>query len=55
MGLKTKITLHGFKNDFEVIGKEAEDLLNKLDAPLTDKEKEALEKARNVYKQVKQR
>lgn len=55
MRSKTKVTLYGFKNDFELIGKEAEDLLNKLDAPLTDKEKEALEKARNVYKQVKQR
>lgn len=55
MGSKTKIILHGFKNDFELIGKEAEDLLNKLDTPLTDKEKEDLEKARNVYKQVQQR
>lgn len=52
---KTKVIIHGFKEDYILSGKEAEDLIDKLDAPLTDKQKEALEKARNVYKQVKQR
>lgn len=52
---KTKVILHGFKEEYVLTGKDAEDLLKKLNEPLTEKEKEILEKSREIYKRTKQR
>ena len=52
---KTKVTIHGFNEDYVLNGKDAEDFLKKLDEPLTEKQKEILEKSREIYKRTKQR